>query len=228
MTEGSGTPDARKQEDVQAYFNRAARSFDSIYDHKRTRLMQLVDRHFRSDMFRRFDMTFEAIEPLAGKTVFDVGCGSGPYIVRALQGGAARVVGLDLAPEILDLARARVEGSGFKERCELRVGAFPDDPPHEVFDVAMAIGVLDYVEDPVQFLEALRNAARLAIVSFPSNHWLRGPLRRGRYWAKRCPLHLYDQEDIRAAMAASGFDQVEITKLPGAGMDYFVKASCSA
>lgn len=228
MNIGDGTSKAKRQANVQAYFNRAARSFDSVYDHQRTALMQAVDRRFRSDMFQRFDMALEAIEPLAGKTVLDVGCGSGPYVVAALRRGAARVLGLDLAPAILDLARERVAASGLRDGCELRVGAFPDDAPEETFDVGIAIGVLDYVDARIHFLEALASVTRLAVLSFPSKHWFRGTLRHGRYWAKRCPLHLCDQDEVASLMAAGGFKEVEIVKLPGAGMDYFVKAAGSA
>jgi cyclopropane fatty-acyl-phospholipid synthase-like methyltransferase len=62
---------------VKTYFDRAAASFDTFYDRRRTRFIQWVDRKFRSDIFERFRLAFEALAPLDGKSVLDVGCGSG-------------------------------------------------------------------------------------------------------------------------------------------------------
>src|SRR3546814_13825032 len=40
-------------------------------------------------------------DTLHGKTVLDAGCGSGRYMLHALSGGAARVVGVDLSSQML-------------------------------------------------------------------------------------------------------------------------------
>src|SRR5271156_3883282 len=45
---------------------------------------------------------------LQGQTVLDVGCGSGRYILHALQRGATRVSGVDLSPEMLQRAAAEL------------------------------------------------------------------------------------------------------------------------
>ena len=58
------------------YFDHASAIFDTFYDDQRGASMRWVDRHFRSDMFVRFDWTFREIGDAAGKTVLDIGCGS--------------------------------------------------------------------------------------------------------------------------------------------------------
>ena len=62
---------------VGAYFDQAATTFGTFYDRKRGAFLRWVDRKFRSDMFERFRLTFDALEPLAGASVLDVGCGWG-------------------------------------------------------------------------------------------------------------------------------------------------------
>ena len=218
MSPNADKPDARK---VHTYFDRAAVAFDTFYDHKRTRLMQWVDRTFRSDMFERFRLTFEILEPLAGKGVLDVGCGSGPYVVEAARRGARRVVGLDMAGGMIDLARHRAAAANVANRCKFVVGTFPADAPSEVFDYAIVMGVMDYVSDPLAFLAALRERVmERTVLSFPSRHWFRTPLRRIRYWGKRCPVYFYDEPQIRDLAAQAGFARVDVVKIRGAGMDY--------
>lgn len=185
--------------------------------------MRWIDGKFRSDMFLRYALTFEALEPLSGRTVLDVGCGSGPYIVEAFRRGAERVTGLDPAPNMLALVRQRLAQAAVDEtRCELVTGLFPVAPvgPH---DYAIVMGVMDYVEDASAFLKALRPVVRhLAVLSFPSTHWFRTPFRKVRYNLRHCPVYFYDDARIQTLCKEAGFSDVRIKKIPGAGMDFHV------
>lgn len=213
-------------EHVGEYFDRASVTFDTFYDKKRTRLMRWVDRKFRSDMFERFRLTFEALGPLVDKTVLDVGCGSGPYVVEAVRRGARRVVGLDMAPAMLDLAQRRAAATGVADRCEFVEGTFPADAPDGTFDHAIVMGVMDYIPDAQAFLKALRERVRgRAVLSFPSKHWFRTPLRKARYWIKRCPVYFFDAAQIETLMHDAGFLNVRVEKISGAGMDYMAAGS---
>src|SRR4030095_12289915 len=135
------------------FFDSFATSFDTIYDHKRNALMRCVDRNFRSDMFIRFARTFDALGELKAKTVLDIGCGSGPYVVEALCRGARHVTAADPPPRMLELVRERLAFSGLTHRCAIVEGLFPgvDLSPH---DHVIVVGVMDYV-DPGAFLNAL-------------------------------------------------------------------------
>jgi ubiquinone/menaquinone biosynthesis C-methylase UbiE len=212
--------------EVGVYFDGAASGFDTFYDHQRSGFMQWVDRKFRSDMFERFNLTFEALAPLTDQTVLDVGCGSGPYVVEAVRRGSPRVVGLDMAEGMLELARRRAEQAGVAQACTFCLGTFPQDAPQEVFDDAIVMGVLDYVPDPSSFLSALASRVkRRAVLSFPSKHWFRTPLRKLRYWIKRCPVYFFDRAQIERLMADAGFVEVRVVKIAGAGMDYVATGS---
>ena len=70
---------------VGEYFDKASVIFDTFYDDQRSPLMRWVDHHFRRDIYERFERTFVAITPLDGKTVLDVGCGSGPFAVECAR-----------------------------------------------------------------------------------------------------------------------------------------------
>jgi len=206
-----------------AFFDDFAERFDTIYDGRRNAFMRWVDATFRSDMYLRFEKCFEFLGELNGKTVFDVGCGSGPYIAEALRRNASQVTGLDPAPGMLDLARRRVAQLGKTDKVAFLPGYFPDVRPKHKHDVAIVTGVMDYVEDPVSFLRALRESVTVgASVTFPCNHWFRGPLRKVRYALRKVDLWLYSRQRLEAIIREAGFSRYTIHKIPGAGMDFVV------
>jgi ubiquinone/menaquinone biosynthesis C-methylase UbiE len=212
-----------REPNAATFFNGFAETFDTIYDQKRNPLMRWVDCTFRSDMFIRYALTFEAVGKLEGSTLLDIGCGSGPYITEAFKRGASRITGIDPAPNMLALVRQRLKNNGVShDRCELIEGIFPNVKV-EANDFAIVMGVMDYVADPQTFLNALRPLVkRLAVVSFPSEHWFRTPFRRLRYRLRRCPIYFYDDARIRRLCSTAGFSDVQIRKIPGAGMDFHV------
>jgi len=66
---------------------------------------------------RTIDATLPAallaeLPALGGRDVLDVATGTGNLAVRAARAGARRTVGLDLVPELLDLARTRDHAAG--------------------------------------------------------------------------------------------------------------------
>ena len=212
----------RQQPDAANFFNGFAETFDTIYDAKRNLFMRWVDCTFRSDMFIRFALTFESLGDLRGKSILDIGCGSGPYVIEALNRGARRVTAVDPAPNMLALLRKRLEDNGYENRCSLLTGMFPriEVEPH---DHAIVMGVLDYVEDAGPFLTVLLPLIRVsAVISFPSIHWFRTPLRKVRYWLRQCPVYFYTEDKIRHLCSDAGFKEISIYKIPGAGMDYHV------
>jgi ubiquinone/menaquinone biosynthesis C-methylase UbiE len=213
-------------EEVGTYFDKAAVVFDTFYDHKRSSFMQWIDRKFRSDVFERYRLTFETLESLTGKTVIDIGCGSGPYVVEAANRGSKRVVGIDMAENMLDLGRQRAIAAGVADKCEFVLGTFPQDCPNERFDYGIVMGVMDYVADPQRFITALgQQICQRAVLAFPSIHWFRTPVRKSRYWIKKCPVYFYKPTKIKEYATAAGFKDIKIKKIAGAGMDYFVTIS---
>lgn len=205
------------------FFHGFADVFDTFYDGKRSPLMQWIDRRFRSDMFERYRLTFERLGDLTGKTGIDVGCGSGPYLCDALRRGAKEMCALDPAPRMLELTRERAAKQGMGEKVVYYEGYFPSVRPQGTYDFAIVMGVLDYIEDSTAFLRALKEVVTdRAVISFPSKHWFRTPIRKVRYNLRKCPVWFYNESDIRKSATAAGWPTIDIKKIPGAGMDYHV------
>lgn len=204
------------------FFDGFAETFDTLYDGRRSAAWRWIDRHLRSDMFVRYAWTFERLGDLEGTSVLDIGCGSGPYLVEALRRGAGQVTGVDPAPQMLTLARERLQNAAAGERGQLIEGLFPGVATG-VHDFGIVMGVMDYVDRPEEFLAALRPVIRRSVVlSFPSTHWFRTPVRSVRYRLRRCPVYFYDEARLTRILPAAGFKHIDVRKIPGAGMDYHV------
>src|SRR2546426_5579018 len=97
---------------VLEYFQTTATRFASIYESPR-----LVDRIFRWDMYERFRRTLEECAPVGGRSVLDIGCGSGQYATALAASGAGEVVALDFATNLLQIAMANARQAGVTEQC---------------------------------------------------------------------------------------------------------------
>ena len=205
---------------VRGYFDRVADDFDAIYGGKGP-LGRWIDRHFRRDMYERYRLTFETCGDANGKTVLDIGCGSGRYSIEFDRRGAAQVVGLDFASNMVTLAQQHAGEHGVRDHCRFIVGDFMQMEFSQRFDICIALGVFDYIAQPRPFLEKMRSLAnKWLILSFPSESPIRTPIRKVRYWFKRCPVYFYDHATIEALV--NGLGEYQIIKIPGQGMDYFV------
>ena len=207
---------------TQRYFDQHADRFDSIY-HDGKPLQRAVNRLLRKAIYERFAITFERAEPLAGKTVLDIGCGSGRYAVEFANRGAARIVGVDYAPGMLALARDYAHEHGVADRCEFREGDFTAATPTEKFDVVTAIGVFDYQDKPVEFMRLMASWSRgKVIASFPGRSLIRMPLRQLRYWWSDCPVLFYREQEVRDIGRKAGLSSVEIVPIHSSGTGFML------
>lgn len=213
--------EGERVDDVRAYFERAAGSFDQLYgEDAQSAFARWMNRQFRSDIVGRFVYTCEHIEGVRAESVLDVGCGSGRYLAAFAKLGVERMVGIDLSQPMLDLAARYIADANHTNTQLIRTDfdVFESD---ERFDVVVAMGYFDYQQDPATVLRKMRGFARHSVIaSFPSKHWFRTPLREVRYRVKNCPVYFYDSPAIDRIAGQAGFQSVATSKLPGAGMDY--------
>jgi SAM-dependent methyltransferase len=94
------------------------------------------------------------IQPLNGKRLLDIGCGTG-HSLLPFQGKGAYLTGVDASPYMLDMAQARVG-----RRVDLH-RAFAEDLPFDdnYFHYACLCLTLEFVDDP---FKALEEACRVA------------------------------------------------------------------
>ena len=192
----------RAKKDVGAHFDRSAPAFDAIYTGEGVSpLRRLVHRVFFHDIHWRLALTLAECDALAGTSVLDIGCGSGVYLEDLGRRGAARLVGLDFAPAMIELAQRRVAAAGLAHLTELRTTDFLAYPAEGSFDYTLAVGVFDYFRDPGPLLQKMASITRQkAIATFPQlwNPWT--AVRRVRY-ALAVPMR---RSLVRKAAATPG------------------------
>lgn len=207
---------------VRRHFDLDARRFDAIYDDDKGIVARFVDEVWRGVVRRRFELTLDRLEPIAGTRILDVGCGSGRYCIAYARRGAAEVVGVDFAPEMVRLAEAHAASAGVTDRCRFVVGTFPEACGGRDFDAASAMGFFDYVPDPVPLVRTMREITRSTIVmSFPKSREWRAPVRRLRFRLRGCPLFLYSHARVTGVLRDAGIARYEMLSLD---RDYVVIA----
>jgi SAM-dependent methyltransferase len=163
---------------------------------------------------RRRDVLLGAMAP--GERVLDLGCGAGRF-VAALRDAGAEPIGVELAEAALERAGRNVPGADLRLVGE--DGALPLG--HGEVDVVWCSEVLEHVPDTVAFLtearRVLKRGGRL-LVTVPDHGLVRRTaLALLRYEAHYDPLgqHLrfYTRRSLAAALAATGFEDVAISRL---------------
>ncbi len=93
-----------------------------------------------------------------GRRVLEVGCGAGVDLARFAKGGAS-VVGVDLSPSAIDLARANFEQQGLVGDFRVADGeALPFED--NSFDLVFAHGVVQYTADPQRLVDECRRVLK--------------------------------------------------------------------
>ena len=143
-------------------------------------------------------------------SVLDVGGGSGRIGELLLDHGASRYVDVDLSDTMLGLARDRLERFGNK--VELVQGDFLATPLEGPFDVVLALGYFDYIEDAAAHVRRIAElCSGSAVASFPRWTWTKGPVRKLRYEVvNNCPIFDYDREQLRRLFDEAGFARITI------------------
>lgn len=209
---------------VREYFTRSAVTFDSLYsEQEMTPLVRFINRKFRRDIYERFLRTMEHVRKHEVKSVLDIGCGSGRYAVGLAESGAQRIVGVDFSSNMINLAvEATKNIEGAEGIFEFACCDFMKFQTEERFDVVIAMGVFDYIKAPVPFLKKMCSFSNHSVlISFPSVSFYRTPIRKVRYYFKRCPLYFYKRNQIHSICSEAGFSEIHVDKIRGAGMDYF-------
>lgn len=217
--------------DVSDFFSNFADTWDFLYDGRQNLFIRWFNGKFRHDIYERYELTFLHLgDDLTGKSILDIGCGSGVYSFEAARRGASAVVGIDIAEGMISLCNRRAHECGLSDRIKFICGEFPLLTPlsalTQKFDYAVVMGVMDYIKDPLPFLTSLREQlCGYALISFPGKEWLRWQLRRWRYkLLGRCAIWHYNEANVRKAISQSGFRRFDITYLSHSGGCYFVKA----
>ena len=163
--------------------------------------------------------------PIRGRRILDVGCGGGLLAEGLAERGAARVSGIDLAPETIDAAREHARDHyPFIDYQTVSAESFAASHAG-TFDVVTCLELLEHVPDPASVIHACATLVRpggsvfFSTINRNTRAWLfaivaaeqvLGLLPRGTHnakafirpaelgrWARRAGLDLQDLTGLR-------------------------------
>lgn len=213
----------KEQDKVRRFFSSYVNGFDRIYGSDKGALKDVVDRIFRKSIYARLEYTKRAISSdyitSSKPVVLDVGCGTGRGAIQAAKAGAAEVVGVDISSEMIERARVNAREAGVEGLCEFIVDDVASIDTANAFDVVIALGFFDYIEDENKYIELFKLLARDRIIaSFPEWSFVRGVQRIVRYrYLYNCPVHFYSNSTIRA-IGQKLFSEFTVVDLKGADL----------
>jgi SAM-dependent methyltransferase len=190
---------------VREHFRRKAFSFDHLYDEEHA-----LQRLLRPGLFNRREFALEVARQYDAPRVLDVGGGSGRIGELVLEQGASRYVDVDLSDTMLNLARERL--GRFGDKAMLIQGDFLAAAVPGSFELVLALGYFDYIEDAVPHVQRMAELSAPGgsiVASFPRWTWTKGPIRKLRYEViNNCPISDYTRDGILQLLAA--FSNIEM------------------
>jgi SAM-dependent methyltransferase len=92
------------------------------------------------------EYAFHLLGDIRGKTVLDLGCGTGENIIPLLKRGA-RVIGIDISPDLIAIARKRLQDANLE--ATLADGDAHDTGlPYESVDVIFSMALIHHLDIP--------------------------------------------------------------------------------
>jgi len=209
---------------AKQYFDSVPAEWDALYSHE-NRFQYAFNRIFRKGLYDRYRLTFEKVGDVTGKSVLDVGCGTGRFAIEFARRGASRVVGIDIAPSMIDFSKRVAGEMGVADKCEFILGDFLSVPLDAHYDIVAAEGFFDYIADPLPVFKRIAELKpRYFLASFPKNTLVWGTQRKIRYYyIKKCPIFGYTDETLTKLYTEAGFPKFEIIPIGGGmgGHGYF-------
>jgi SAM-dependent methyltransferase len=148
---------------------------DAIMTAEVSRSLEIQSRLAGAENYNRW--IFDQIEPHLGRCILDVGCAIGN--ITQFYVDREQVVGLDVMPEELAVARERFVGKNFEaHHIDVSSPALLQFKDRRL-DTAVCLNVLEHIEDDVHALKNMRDVlepgATICLL-VPVNKWLFGPM----------------------------------------------------
>jgi len=185
---------------LKVFFNNYSSRFSGIYvedENPRSWFDSFIDKNFRQGVYLRYAYTLERTQNPDIRTILDIGCGPGHYVMSFLKQGKS-VTALDIASKMLDLTKERVESSTLEPNVKYLLADYMEHEFQEKFDATIVMGFFDYVADPVPFIKKLvKDTKKEIYISVPKDSGWQAIQRKIRYKINKCPLYLFNEPQLK-------------------------------
>lgn len=169
------------------------------YDVKRfSRGGRLIDR-------REKRAVLDALNPLDGRNVLEIACGTGRFTVMLAERGAD-IVGLDISSAMMAEGRKKARAADVADRIEFIRGdaarlPFPDDH----FDTVFAMRFFHLADTPASYLSEMRRVSKGTVFFDTFNRF---STRSIYNWALPMGSRLYSRYEVRKLLDDAGLELV--------------------
>jgi SAM-dependent methyltransferase len=178
---------------------------------------------FRGDaMYVRMNAALDLLEPhLPGRTVLDVGCASGRFAFQLLDAGAAKVHGVDVSADAIQIAEAHRAQVGLEDRLDFSVAdVIHPETPLPKSDLVTALGVIEYFDAQTMSVFLGNLQTEFFFLDFPDlarrRQFPTWQLRQVYIRANKLPgVYLYRPEEFIALAEPFGFKNIWVAKRDG-------------
>ncbi len=201
---------------VKNYFEDIAQEFDNIYDNEGTLITKITNKLFRKSLYERIPISLEECGDIKDKTIIDIGCGSGRLCYLLAKENASKVVGVDYSQQMIDIAKEFVKKKDLEEKIQFEcVDFFVKYETKEKFDISIALGVFDYLQNPEKFLDKIKRVTKeKIIVSYPAKYAFQAPIRKVWLYSRKCPVFFYTEPQLQRIYENAGLKEIKIMKTP--------------
>ena len=209
--------EAKDIDRIEAFFDDYASDFSGIYqedENPRSRFNLLIDKIFRQAIYSRFEKTLKYTQNSSIKTILDIGCGPGHYVMAFLK-QQKKVTALDISENMLNLTKGRVNKTGKEHDVTYILNDYMEQQFEGKFDASVVMGFFEYVEDPVPFIKKLiKDTKKEIYLSVAGKKGWQATQRKVRYWLKDCPLYLVYKNELKQVLSDAGcLEQPEIIEI---------------
>jgi len=193
---------------VARFWNDIAAEFDSIYTgENKSAFGRAMDHFFRKDMYQRYEWVMRKSGDVRGQRICDIGCGSGRFVTALAKKGAEHVTGVDVAPEMLKIARTVVAQDAVADRCDFVLSDVLNWKTDDKYDLSIAIGFWDYIMEPPERLRLIRKFTTGKFLSAWPRFWTwRMPVRKVRLqYVRGCPVYFFRKPQVYEMIEGAGF-----------------------
>ena len=176
------------------------------------RLGPVADEHRGTSSAYGYEGTPPSVVPamieLAGVTsedvVYEPGCGDARLVIAAIKAGARKGLGVDIDPNLAEVAYAEVKAAGLADKVEIRWGNALDIDMSETTVVFLFMGeAFNLVMRPLLW-QQLKVGARVVSNDFPMGDWKPDRTVRVNTPARSYVLYLWTiTEEIKRKAAAA-------------------------
>jgi 2-polyprenyl-3-methyl-5-hydroxy-6-metoxy-1,4-benzoquinol methylase len=207
------------------YWDKEVSNFDSIYSHKKGKFKNYLDKKLRWDMYERLNYTMRKSDPIEGKVILDVGCGTGRFVFEFIKRKAKKVIGIDIAPSMISTCKNVAEENKVMDKCEFHIADPFEYNPNFKFDICIGIGLFDYIIDALPVIKRMKElTSGKIILSFPKKGSLRAFIRKIRLNSRGCDVYFFSVSQIEEILKDAGIDKYELEEF---GQLYCITVNCN-